>query len=104
MKYTQRNEFLDFFGEQKISFFSNTSKQYPYLDLKQTSSASFEIKKISNMERVFDYVETIVEEKGSKPFSCFILSSLKHQSRELFESFYQKNIHQNTLLLAENIT
>ena len=45
-----------------------------------------------------------MKEKWNELFSCFILSSLKHQSRELFEKFYQKKFHKEILLLAENIT
>jgi len=104
LKFTQWNEFLEFFGEQDVSFFSNTSSQYLSLDSEDSISIWFEIKKISNIGKVINYVEELLEKKWQESISCFILSSLKNQSRELFEIFYQKNIHKEILLLAENIT
>ena len=100
-KFTNRDEFLDIFTDHHILFFSNHEKNYPGL---LTDISDFEEKKLPHLKAVVDLDSMISKfiEKSDKSF--FIISTVKDESREIFEYLQTIPELSDYELLVENIT
>ena len=100
-KFTNRDEFLDVFKNHTTVFFSNHEKIYtkllPYI-------TDFTIKKLPHLKAIVDLEKEITNYISNSNQSFFIISTVKDESREIFE--YLQKIPQlsNYELLVENIT
>jgi len=101
IKFTNRDEFSDIFASHTL-FLSNFDKSCDSItnndDLKQKLS----FKKIWDMDNVVNFINKELSESPNKTF--FVLSSIKSESKELFEKMYTNWLDQKALLLIENIT
>ena len=60
------------------------------------------MKKISNQDRVVEFVKDWLPDNEWK--ICFILSTIKTESKELFDKFFENGLPDDVALLVENIT
>ena len=104
-KFTNRWEFKEIFDPRKVIFFSNFNQEYIDLDPKsKNEQTSYQLKNIHSSKKLIERLKSIFENEEQQSQNIFILSSKKHQSREIFEACYQENLHKKTKLMAENIT
>ena len=100
-KFTNRDEFLDIFVDYYTIFLSNHEKSYTPI-LNDVLEASMD--KLPHLKAVVD-LENILEnfmEKWNQSF--FIISTVKEESREIFEYLQTLPGVSNFELLVENIT
>ncbi len=100
-RYTNRDEFKDIFPSW-VYFFSDWEKWYPKLLSQEFEYTKLSIKKIGNMDRVVDFVQDWIWKNEWK--ICFVLSTIKAESKELFDKLYNFSLENHTPLLVENIT
>jgi len=102
-KFTNRDEFTEIFQDRQSLFLSNNKKEYPQLshDTEQNNK-KYELYNIHKINKIIEYIEKIDPTTEKK--NIFILSSRKHESKELFDLCYKKNLHNNLNIIAENIT
>ncbi len=100
-KFTNWDEFLDVFTSHSL-FFSNFEKTYPKIVENLEFKNNLIIEKISNIDSVVDYLDKNVSTDTDKNY--FIISTVKLESKELFEKIYARGIDQKASLLVENIT
>ncbi len=103
-KFTSWGEFVEKFDHTHITFFSNTNKQYKKLveiDKKTSLSLSFYEDKYTEL---ISHLQDCMKEKTDKNRVFFIVSTVKDQSKKIFEELYEKGIHKEASLLVENIT
>lgn len=99
-KYTNREEFKDIFPSG-IYFFSDFEKTYPKLLDAAVSGDHFNIKKISNIDSVVDFVCDSL--RDSDAGCIYVLSTVKDESKEIFDKLYWLWID-GVDFLVENIT
>ena len=100
-KFTNRDEFLDIFGDHHTLFLSNNEKSYlPLLP----NISDFEEKRLPSLKAVVDLYDQLSKFILNSDQSFFIISTVKDESREIFE--YLQKIPQLSEyeLLVENIT
>ncbi len=113
-QFTNWDEFTEVFPSHTL-FLSNFDKNYKKLVEKSmdiNNNYMLNFKKISNMDAVVDEVELLFwEDKlaisdafDNKKKICFIVSTVKHESKDLFEKMYSRWLDSNSELLVENIT
>ena len=100
-KFTNWDEFLDIFSS-RILFFSNFEKSYPKIMDNSVLDFDVDLKKISNVDHILNYLDQSLSNDQDKIF--FIISTIKSESKELFEKIYAAWLDQKALLLVENIT
>lgn len=100
-KFTNWDEFTDIFISQTV-FLSNYERSYKKMLDEVELENVLDIKKISNMDDVVSYVDDFFV--GDKDKVCFIISTVKSESKELFEKMYSNGIDQKATMLIENIT
>jgi hypothetical protein len=100
-KFTNWDEFTDIFTSQTV-FLSNYEKSYKNIVEKDGLQNTLDIKKISNMDDVVSYVDDFLVKDKNK--ICFIISTIKSESKDLFEKMYNRWIDQKAIMLIENIT
>jgi DNA polymerase III epsilon subunit-like protein len=100
-KFTNWDEFTDIFNSHTL-FFSTYDKTYNALVSDRDLEINFDIKKISNIDKIVDYLDEIFKKELEK--KCFVISTVKHESKELFQKMYAKWLDQRSSLLIENIT
>ena len=101
VKYTNRDEFKDVFPSW-VYFFSDFERWYPKLLDQDSWWKNLLMKKISNQDSVVEFVNTWLPENEWK--ICFILSTIKNESKELFDKFFENWLPNDVALLVENIT
>ncbi len=106
IQYTNRDEFTSYFDKQKILFFSDFSKQNIWLVPQTDSDNQLPLfLRVHKQDKVIEFVKRYLQEWDEhQEKSCFVLSSIKHHSKQIFEQFCTMEFHKNALLLAENIT
>ncbi|HKL43684.1 MAG TPA: 3'-5' exonuclease [Candidatus Absconditabacterales bacterium] len=100
-KFTNWDEFTDIFPSHTL-FLSNYDKSYPKLLEDKKDSDGLNFKKISDMDNIVDYLEGFLKPKEEK--IVFIISTVKMESKELFEKMFSRGLDQKATLLVENIT
>ena len=100
-KFTNWDEFTDIFPSHTL-FLSNYDKSYPKLLEDKKDSDWLNFKKISDMDNIVDYLEWFLKPKEEK--IVFIISTVKMESKELFEKMFSRGLDQKATLLVENIT
>lgn len=115
-KFTNWDEFKDIFHHHHIIFLSNHEQQYPALISGQQNSLeppqTDEKKQIKNAEkkglphlRTLWAVETTLKQLTlEKEVSIFVLSTIKEESRIIFEGLQKMHFLHKYEFLAENIT
>jgi hypothetical protein len=101
VKYTNRDEFREVFPSW-VYFLSDFERWYPKLFEQDSGWKILLMKKISNQDRVVEFVNEWLLENNWK--ICFILSTVKAESKELFDKFFEWWLPSDTALLVENIT
>ena len=100
-KFTNRDEFLDIFTDHHTLFLSNHETAYDEL---LSDITDFEEKKLPHLRAVVDLESMLSEYISKSEQSFFIISTVKDESREIFE--YLQTIPElaDYELLVENIT
>jgi hypothetical protein len=101
VKYTNRDEFKDVFPSW-VYFLSDFEKWYPKMLEQESWWKNLLMKKISNQDRVVEFVTNWLPDNDWK--ICFILSTVKTESKELFDKFFENWLPDDVSLLVENIT
>ena len=101
--FTSWQEFLDILWSRYSIFFSNTNKEFDYLDSQSELNLTTNYTKIFDPEKVVNFVVDSLS-NAEKTQSIFIVSTQKYQSKQLFDMFYEKNIQDKAFLMVENIT
>jgi hypothetical protein len=101
VKYTNRDEFKDVFPSW-IYFLSDFEKWYPKMLEQESWWKNLLMKKISNQDRVVEFITNWLPDNDWK--ICFILSTVKTESKELFDKFFENWLPDDVSLLVENIT
>lgn len=116
-QYTSWSEFTEIFPSN-IYFFSNSDKSAINLFPDQQTQQLIKTIKIWLYDRVISYIQQNnstnevsitnndqAEEKSKQSWkSFFIVSTRKEESKELFEILYKNNLHNEYVVVAENIT
>ena len=100
-RFTNRDEFLDIFKKHHILFLSNYETAYP--SLLPDISKEGEVKPI-NLKAVVDLEELLPNSISKWHQSFFIISTVKEESREIFEHLQTIPELSEFELLVENIT
>ena len=100
-KFTNRDEFLDVFWNHHTLFLSNHETAYPEL---LTDVTNFEEKKLPHLRAVVDLESMISKFISKSDQSFFIISTVKDESREIFEYLQTIPELSEYELLVENIT
>lgn len=100
-QFTDWNEFKDIFDNHTL-FLSDSQSGYKTLDNSKYEQQDLSMMKIHNIRDVYDYLDIKLDWK--KDQIVFILSTIKAESKEMFEYFYNNWIHTKPDLLVENIT
>lgn len=98
--YTNRDEFKEVFPGW-IFFFSDFEKSYPKLLENEVVESDLYIKKISDLDSVVSFVHEKVN--GGDLNTIYILSTVKTESKEIFDKLYALWVDDYALLI-ENIT
>ena len=100
-KFTNRDEFLDIFTDHHTLFLSNHETAYDEL---LSDITDFEEKKLPHLRAVVDLESMLSKYISKSEQSFFIISTVKDESREIFE--YLQTIPElaDYELLVENIT
>ena len=101
IKYTNWDEFKETFPSW-VYFLSDFEKSYPNLLDNDSWWKKLLMKKITNQDKVVDFVNDRLLKNNWK--ICFILSTIKTESKELFDKFFECWLSDNVALLVENIT
>ena len=100
-KFTNRDEFLDIFTDHHTLFLSNHETAYDELLPEITD---FEEKKLPHLRAVVDLQPMLSKFISKSEQSFFIISTVKDESREIFEYLQTISELSDYELLVENIT
>ena len=100
-KFTNRDEFLDIFMNHHTLFLSNHETAYTEL---LSDISDFEEKKLPYLKAVVDLDETLSKFTSKSEESFFVISTVKDESREIFEYLQTIPELEDYELLVENIT
>jgi len=100
-KFTNRDEFLDIFGNHHTLFLSNHETAYDEL---LPDITDFEEKKLPHLKAVVDLQPMLSKFIEKSDQSFFIISTVKDESREIFEYLQTISELSDYELLVENIT
>ena len=100
-KFTNRDEFLDIFGNHYTLFLSNHETAYDEL---LPDVSDFEEKKLPHLRAVVDLESMLSKYISKSEQSFFIISTVKDESREIFEYLQTIPELSDYELLVENIT
>ena len=100
-KFTNRDEFLDIFTDQHTLFLSNHETAYPEL---LADITDFEEKRLPHLRAVVDLESMLSKYISKSEQSFFIISTVKDESREIFEHLQTISELSDYELLVENIT
>jgi hypothetical protein len=100
-KFTNRDEFLDIFKDHHTLFLSNHETSYPEL---LSDASDFEEKKLPHLKAVVDLGSMLSKFISKSEQSFFIISTVKDESREIFEYLQTLPELSDFELLVENIT
>lgn len=99
-KFTNREEFKEIFYRNHIVFFSNHEQSYPHIVAteKQLPRGLPQVQTIGAIEA------TLLERSAEREISIFIISTVKEESRMIFEALQKMKFLEGYEFLAENIT
>ena len=100
-KFTNRDEFLDIFEDHHTLFLSNHETAYPEL---LPDISDFEENKLPHLKAVVDLDSMLLKFISKSNQSFFIISTVKDESREIFEYLQTVPELSDYELLVENIT
>lgn len=100
-KFTNRDEFLDVFGEYHTIFLSNFEKSYQPLLPEIINSEQVRLPHLKAVTDLEDLIDKWIKEWNE---SFFIISTVKDESREIFEFLQTLTDIKDYELLVENIT
>ena len=100
-KFTNRDEFLDIFKDHHTLFLSNHETAYDEL---LPDVSDFEEKKLPHLRAVVDLESMLSKYISKSEQSFFIISTVKDESREIFEYLQTIPELSDYELLVENIT
>ena len=100
-KFTNRDEFLDIFTDHHTLFLSNHETAYPEL---LADITDFEEKRLPHLRAVVDLESMLSKYISKSEQSFFIISTVKDESREIFEHLQTIPELADYELLVENIT
>ena len=101
IKFTNRDEFTDIFASHTL-FLSNFDKSCDKIIDSDISGENIDFKKIWDIDKVVNFIDKELSENPNKTF--FVISTIKAESKEIFEKMYTNWLDQKALLLIENIT
>ena len=101
VKYTNWDEFRETFPSW-VYFLSDFERWYPKILEQDSWWKNLLMKKIWNQDRVVEFVNDWLSDNQWK--ICFILSTVKTESKELFDKFFESWLSDDVSLLVENIT
>ncbi len=101
-QFTNWDEFMDVFATNHILFLSNFDTNYKKLIESSKIDYDLNFRKISNINSVVDELEGVYRDGQNK--ICFVISTVKSDSKELFEKLYSRWLDTKADLLVENIT
>lgn len=99
-KFTNWDEFVDKF-KTKVYFLSNFDKSKQKLVEKDSFEPKLNFKKISDIDGVVQFVQNSLDQKNK---NIFVISTIKSQSKEIFDKMYNMWLSKDAELLVENIT
>ena len=97
-KYSSRSEFMEIFTTN-VYFFSNSDQKAQALVENEVRVPAIPTISISIYDRILNY---ILKQDDKKSF--FIVSTRKEESKQIFDTLYKNKLHEEYLLLIENIT
>lgn len=100
-QFTNWDEFTDIF-KSKVLFLSNYDRSYPKILQESMVRYKLNFKKIWWVEYVVDYLQEQLQSNEDK--ICFVMSTVKMESKDLFEKMYARGLSDKAELLVENIT
>lgn len=100
-KFTNRDEFLDIFGNHRTLFLSDHETSYPGL---LSEISDFREQRIPHLGAVVDLWPMLLKFISKSGQSFFIISTVKDESREIFEYLQTVPELLDYELLVENIT
>ncbi len=100
-KFTNRDEFLDIFMDHHVLFLSNHEKTYTCL---LPNIMDSEVRKLPHLKAVVDLDTMLWKFISNSDKSFFIISTVKDESREIFEYLQTITELSEYELLVENIT
>lgn len=100
-KYTNWDEFKDIFVSN-VYFLSNQEKSYPSLIDHPFTLDKLNTVKIPEMDSVVSFLQDELQKNTWKTY--FILSTIKSESKELFDKIYASWLSESMPILVENIT
>ena len=101
VKYTNWDEFKEIFPSW-IYFLSDFERWYPKMLDQDVWERNLLMKKISDQDRIVEFVNNWLPDNDWK--ICFILSTVKTESKELFDKFFESWLSDDVALLVENVT
>lgn len=101
VKYTNWDEFKEIFPSW-VYFLSDFEKWYPKILDQEVWKKHLLMRKIINQEKVVEFVNNWLHDNEWK--ICFILSTVKAESKQLFDKFFENGLSDDVALLVENIT
>ncbi len=101
IQFTNWTEFTDIFASHTI-FFSNFDHSATKIMEATQKNEVLNFKKIWDIDKIVNFVDTELSKNPNKTF--FIISTIKTESKEIFEKMYAHGLEQKALLLIENIT
>jgi len=99
-KFTNRDEFKEIFHRNHIVFFSNHEQNYPHIVTTQKVLPP----KFSQLQTVGAIEAKLSELTAEKEVSIFIVSTVKEESRMIFEAVQKMRFLSGYEFLVENIT
>ncbi len=101
IQFTNWTEFTDIFASHTI-FFSNFDHSATKIMEATQKNEVLNFKKIWDIDKIVNFVDTELSKNPNKTF--FIISTIKTESKEIFEKMYAHGLDTKALLLIENIT
>lgn len=101
IQFTNWTEFTDIFASHTI-FFSNFDHSATKIMETTQKNEVLNFKKIWDIDKIVNFVDTELSKNPNKTF--FIISTIKTESKEIFEKMYAHGLEKKALLLIENIT
>ncbi len=100
-QFTNWDEFTDIFLSHTL-FFSNFDGSYKNLIEDEKNQEKLKVLKLDTIGTILNFMEKEKDDIWSKTY--FIISTVKSESKEIFESLYSNGFGQKSELLVENIT
>jgi hypothetical protein len=100
IKFTNREEFKEIFHRNHIVFFSHHEEHYPHIVTTEKQAS----RKLLQLQTLGAIETKLTELSADGEVAIFIISTVKEESRIIFEALQRMKFLEGYELLAENIT